>query len=88
MFKKKIDYLIFFIIFSGFVLSCVISNNYIKKYDVIRGIDGIYFNSYFFQKEGGVPSYWEEAHKIRTEISEKDFFLTGNKYETKYLPSR
>ncbi len=88
MFKKKINYFTLFIIFSGFVLSCFISNNYIEKYDNIKNINGIYVNTYFFQKEGGVPSYWEEAHKIKTEISEKKFIYTGNKYETKYLPSR
>lgn len=88
MFKKKIDYLTFFIIFSGFVFSCLVGNNYIKKYDTIRSINGKYVNTYFFQKEGEVPTFWEEANQIKKEIAEKNFFSTGNKYETKYLPSR
>ncbi len=88
MIFKKINYFTFFIIFSGFVFSCLVANNYIKKYDIIKNINGKYLNTYFFQKEGGVPTFWEEAYKIKNEISEKNFFSTGNKYETKYLPSR
>ena len=88
MIKNKINYLTFLIIFFGLFLSLFLSNSYIKKYDVVKKIDGQYVNTYFFQKEGGVPTFWEEAHKIKTEISDKNFFSTGNKYETKYLPSR
>ena len=88
MIKNKINYLTFLIIFFGLVLSLFLSNSYIKKYDVVEKVDGQYVNTYFFQKEGGVPTFWEEAHKIKTEISDKNFFSTGNKYETKYLPSR
>ena len=88
MIKNKINYLTFLIIFFGLFLSLFLSNSYIKKYDVVKKIDGHYVNTYFFQKEGGVPTFWEEAHKIKTEISDKNFFSTGNKYETKYLPSR
>ena len=88
MIKNKINYLTFLIIFFGLFLSLFLSNSYIKKYDVVKKIDGQYVNTYFFQKEGGVPTFWEEAHKIKTEISDKNFFCTGNKYETKYFPSR
>mgnify|MGYP001179109014 CR=1 FL=1 len=88
MIKTKLNYLCFFIILFGFIYSCFLGNKYIKKYDFIKNIDGKFKNVYFFSKEGAVPNYWEEANRIKKETKEKNFFLTGNKYEVKYLPPR
>ena len=88
MFKKKINHLTFLIILIGFLFSCFTANKYLKRYDVIQNINGKYQNTYFFQKEGGIPSFWQEAFKIKSEIKKKNFLSSGDKYEVQYLPSR
>ena len=89
MLNEKINnYLAYLIIFLGFSYSCFIGFKYLEKYDVYKNINGNIENTYFFEKEGGTPTFWEEASKIKEEIKNKSFFSTGNKYEFKYLPSR
>ena len=41
----------FFYNFVWFIYSCFLGNKYIKKYDLIKNIDGKFKNVYFFSKE-------------------------------------
>ena len=89
MLNGKINnYLAYIIIFLGFSYSCFVGLKYLEKYDDYKNINGNIENTYFFEKEGGTPTFWEEASTIKEEIKNKNFFSTGNKYEFKYLPSR
>ena len=84
--NKKNIYFIYLIIILGFLYSCFVSFKYLKKYDVID--DKKLINSYFFAKEGGTPTFWHEAHDIKTNIKKKGYFKSGYKYEFEYLPSK
>ena len=88
--NKLKKYLTLIIILLGFFYSCFLGYNYINKYDVLKNVDGQIQNTYFFEKEGGTPSYWHEAYKIKKERENnlKNFISSGNKYEFEYLPSR
>lgn len=86
--QKKNLYFGLIIIFLGFFYSCFVGHKYIKQFDVLMNINSKTINTYFFEKEGGTPSYWNEAAIIKEEINDKNFFLTGNRYEFKYLPPR
>ena len=48
MFDIKNNNKIIFIIFFGFLLSCIYGFKYIKKYDVNKVKNGSVYNSYFF----------------------------------------
>ncbi|AFS47276.1 hypothetical protein HIMB5_00005080 [alpha proteobacterium HIMB5] len=78
----------FLIIFFGLIYSCLTAYNYIERYDVLKNVNENLTNTYFFKKEGGTPTFWYEANKIKEDIVIKSFFASGNKYEFKYLPSR
>ena len=87
--KNKLNiYYAGIIIFLSFTYSCIIAYNYLEKYDVLKIVNNELINTYFFEKEGGTPTFWYEANKIREDTVTKNFFASGNKYETKYLPSR
>jgi len=89
MLRNKLNiYYAGIIIFFGFIYSCIIAYNYLEKYDVLKNVNNNLINTYFFEKEGGTPTFWYEANKIQEDIVTKNFFASGNKYETKYLPSR
>ena len=84
--NKKNIYFIYLIIILGFLYSCFVSFKYLEKYDVID--DKKLINPYFFAKEGGTPTFWHEAHDIKTNIKKKGYFKSGYKYEFEYLPSK
>ena len=86
--NKYYFYLTFFLVLIGFIYSSVTAYKYIEKYDILKNINGNLKNIYFFEKEGGTPTFWHEASKIKREITDKPFIETGNKYEFNYLPSR
>ena len=67
--NKKNIYFIYLIIILGFLYSCFVSFKYLEKYDVID--DKKLINPYFFAKEGGTPTFWHEAHEIKTNIKKK-----------------
>ena len=80
--NEKNIYSIYLIIILGFLYSCFVGFKYIEKYDLID--DKKLTNPYFFAKEGGTPTFWHEAHEIKT----KGYLKSGYKYEFEYLPSK
>ena len=84
--NEKNIYFIYLIIILGFLYSCFVGFKYIEKYDLID--DKKLTNPYFFAKEGGTPTFWHEAHEIKTNIKKKGYFKSGYKYEFEYLPSK
>ena len=84
--NEKNIYSIYLIIILGFLYSCFVGFKYIEKYDLID--DKKLTNPYFFPKEGGTPTFWHEAHEIKTNIKKKGYFKSGYKYEFEYLPSK
>ena len=84
--NEKNIYLIYLIIILGFLYSCFVGFKYLEKYDIID--DRKLINPYFFAKEGGTPTFWHEAHDIKTNIKKKGYFKSGYKYEFEYLPSK
>jgi len=79
---------IIFILLSGFFYSNLVGYNYIAKYDINKINDKSTYNTYFFEKEGGTPSFWHEAHDISEKTKDSSYFKSGHKYEFKYLPSK
>jgi len=75
---------IFFLIFFGFVLSIVLSNYYLAKYDKYRD-DGY---SHVMLKDETLR-IWHQAAKIVEDVKNgKNFFLSGDVTFTKPLPQR
>ena len=83
--EKKLYY-IYLLIILGFLYSCFVGFKYLEKYDVVDNKKLI--NPYFFAKEGGTPTFWHEAHNIKTNIKKKGYLKSGYKYEFEYLPSK
>ena len=79
---------IIFILLTGFFYSSFIGFDHIAKYDVNKINNNSTYNNYFFEKEGGTPSFWHEAHDISVTTKDDSYFKSGHKYEFKYLPSK
>ena len=83
MLKKKI----YFIIFTGLLISFFISSYYIYKYDRYEISSDNIKNHHMIKSDQ--KKYWQHASQFGEEINDKkNFFKTGQEYKFSYLPDK